>query len=75
MAMSYLPLVVEQCYWAFICLMEKQRCKLHVLYVTSLSYNLLSVSKVAQSEKVTKFGKLSGNIWNTAILGGKIKVG
>ena len=38
---------------------KTQWCKLHnVLYVPSLSYKLLSVSKVAQSEKVTKFSKL-----------------
>ena len=35
---------------------KMQRCKLHsVLYVPSLSYNLLNVSRVAQSGKVTKF--------------------
>ena len=44
---------------------KMQRCKLHsVLYVPSLSYNLLSVSSVAQSGKVTKFGRHGCHILN-----------
>ena len=40
-----------------------QRCKFHdVLYVPSLSYNLLSVSKAAQHGKVTKFGNIACHI-------------
>ena len=42
---------------------KTKTCKLHnVLYVPKLSYNLLSVSKVAQEGKVTKFGKIACHI-------------
>ena len=38
---------------------KTKTCKLrNVLYVPNLSYNLLSVSKLAEAGKVTKFGKL-----------------
>ena len=44
---------------------KMRRCKLRsVLYVPSLSYNPLSVSRVAQSGKVTKFGRLACHILN-----------
>ena len=41
-----------------------QRCKLrNVLYVPSLSYNLLSVSKVARSGKITNLVYLTAIFW------------
>ena len=57
---------------------KMQRCKLRsVLYVPSLSYNLLSVSRVAQSGKVTKFGRLACHILNAnhKLIARAIKVG
>ena len=43
-----------------------QRCKLHdVLYVPSLFYNLLSVSRATQRGKVMKFGKVACHILNS----------
>ena len=55
-----------------------QKCKLHdVLYVPSLSYNLLSVSKAAQHGKVTKFGNIACHILgsNRKLIARATKVG
>ena len=44
---------------------KTKTCKLrNVLYVPNLSYNLLSVSKLAEAGKVTKFGKTACHILN-----------
>ena len=44
---------------------KTKTCKLHnVLYVPKLSYNVLSVSKITEAGKVTKFGKIACYILN-----------